>query len=177
MKALAGLIRCFLETACMPKYRQILYHQLLFRYHVLEDRSIENPGLPPFYNQEFFSMISHVHHQTPLNVSHMSEKQWYQLLLESKVTMAETDESIQLIPCRAEIRNPGFDWESTWFRARMSGLGSKLISFLFKVLHDLLPNQERIARINPAVNGDCKLCVPNVKEDLVHALIRCHGNQ
>ena len=122
-------------------------------------------------------MISHVHHQTPLNVSHMSEKQWYQLLLESKVTMTETDESIQLIPCRAEIRNPGYDWESTWSRARMSGLGSELISFLLKVLHDLLPTQERIARTNPAVNGDCTLCVPNVKEDLVHALIRCPGNQ
>ena len=47
MKALAGLIRCFLETACMAKFRQSLYHQLLFRYHVLDDRSIQNPGLPP----------------------------------------------------------------------------------------------------------------------------------
>ena len=33
MKALAGLVRCFLETACMPKFRQSLYHQLLLRYH------------------------------------------------------------------------------------------------------------------------------------------------
>ena len=41
MKALSGLIRTFLETACMPQFRQSLYHQLLFRYHVLDDRSIE----------------------------------------------------------------------------------------------------------------------------------------
>ena len=92
--------------------------------------------------------------------------------------MAESDgdESLHLIPCRTEVRNPGFDWESTWSKARMSGLGSELISFLFKVLHDLLPTQERIARTNPAVNGDCKLCIHNVKEDLVHALFRCPGN-
>ena len=51
MKALAGLIRSFLETACISKYRQSLYHQLLLRYHVYEDRSIENPGYPPFYNR------------------------------------------------------------------------------------------------------------------------------
>ena len=177
MKALAGLIRCFLETACMPRFRQSLYHQLLFRYHVLEDRSIENPGVPPFYNQEFFSVISQVHQHTPLNVAHMSEKQWYQYLLESKVTMAENDDDNQLIPCRAEIRNPGFDWEYIWSRARIAGLGSELTSFLFKVLHDLLPTQERIARTSAAVSGDCKLCVPNVKEDLLHALIRCPGNQ
>ena len=177
MKALAGLIRCFLETACMPRFRQSLYHQLLFRYHVLEDRSIENPGVPPFYNQEFFSVISQVHQHTPLNVAHMSEKQWYQYLLESNVTRAENDDDNQLIPCRAEIRNPGFDWEYIWSRARIAGLGSELTSFLFKVLHDLLPTQERIARTSAAVSGDCKLCVPNVKEDLLHALIRCPGNQ
>jgi hypothetical protein len=177
MKALAGLIRCFLETACIAKFRQSLFHQLLFRYHVLEDRSIENPGLPPFYNKEFFSAISHVHHNTPLNVAHMTEKQWYQLLLENKVTMVETDVSRHLIPCRAEVKNPEFDWDTTWSRVRLHGLGAELISFLFKVLHDLLPTQERIARTSSAVNGDCRLCVSDVREDLVHALISCPSNQ
>ena len=177
MKALAGLIRCFLETACMPKYRQSLYHQLLFRYHVLEDRSFSNPGLPPFYNHEFFAVISHVHHNTPLNVSNMNEKQWYQLLLERNVTMTETDDQNQLIPCRAETRSPMFDWESAWSRGRLHGLGSELMSFLFKVLHDLLPTQERVARTSVTVDGKCKLCDLNVMEDLVHALIRCPGNQ
>ena len=45
------------------------------------------------------------------------------------------------------------------------------------MLPDLLPTQEIIDRTSAAVNGDCKLCVPNVKEDLLHALIRCPGNQ
>ena len=85
-KALAGLIRSFLETACIPRFKQSLYHQLLFRYHVLEDRTITDPGYPPFYSQHFFSVIHAVHHDTPLNVSRMTEKQWYQYLLEEKVT-------------------------------------------------------------------------------------------
>ena len=177
MKALAGLIRCFLETACIAKFRQSLFHQLLFRYHVLEDRSLENPGLPPFYNQEFFSVIRHVHHNTPLNVAHMTEKQWYQVLLENRVTMVETDVSRHLIPCRAEVKNPEFDWDSTWSRMRLQGLGAELMSFLFKVLHDLLPTQERVSRTSSAENGDCRLCVTDVKEDLAHALISCPSNQ
>ena len=176
-KALAGLIRCFLETACIPKFRQSLYHQLLFRFHVLEDRSIENPGFPPYYNNDFFSVIRQVHLNTPLNVAQMSEKQWYQLLLESKVTMVETDGDSQLVPCRAELKFPEFDWESTWSKSRLHGLGSELMSFLFKVLHDILPTQERIARTNVTVNGNCKLCISNDQEDLLHALIRCPGNQ
>ena len=174
-KALAGLIRSFLETACMVKFRQSLYHQLLFRYHVLEDRTISDPGFPPFYNQNFFSVIHHVHHSTPLNVANMTEKQWYRLLLESKVTM--TAEGNELIPCRAETRAPDCDWDAAWTRARLPGLGSELMSFLFKVLHELLPTQERLARTSPTITGECVLCKSNVTEDLEHALVSCPSNQ
>ena len=169
MKALAGLIRTFLETACISKFRPSLYHQLLLRYHVYEDTSINNPGYPPFYDQEFFSVIHQVHHHTPLNIQNMSEKEWYRILLEEKVT--------KLIPCRVEVKSPEFDWDSIWPRVRLSGLGSELSSFLFKVLHNLLPTQERIARTSASVDGVCKLCVFNIKEDLVHALVRCPANQ
>ena len=113
MKALAGLIRSFLETACISKYRQSLYHQLLLRYHVYEDRSIENPGYPPFYNREFFQVIHEVYHQSPLNIANMSEKQWYRYLLEERVTMmiGEQEESRKLIPCRVENIFPQINWE------------------------------------------------------------------
>ena len=177
VKALSGLIRCFLETACMPRFRQSLYHQLLFRYHVLDDRSKVNPGLPPYYNGEFFSEIRKVHYETPLNVAQMTEKQWYQVLCENKVTMVEEGERQKLIPCRAELRDPEADWVSIWPRVRLPGLGAELSSFLFKILHDLLPTQERVARTSPTVSGDCKLCLPNAVEDLPHALMRCPGNQ
>jgi hypothetical protein len=161
----------------MPKFRPSLYHQLLFRYYVLLDRSIENPGIPPFYNMDFFSTIQHVHLNTPLNVAHMTEKQWYQLLVEKKITMAETQgEKWQYIPCRVETKIPEIDWNNTWSRTRLQGLGPELMSFLFKVVHDLLPSQERLAKTSPTISGKCKLCVTDMVEDLVHALIRCPGN-
>ena len=56
-KAMAGLIRSFLETACNPNFIHSLYHELLFRYHVQEDKSIANPGLPSFYSASFFETI------------------------------------------------------------------------------------------------------------------------
>ena len=80
---------------------------------MLEDRTITDPGYPPFYNQQFFSIIHAVHHDTPLNVSMMSEKQWYQYLLEEKVTMVETEQGRKLIPCRVETRHPEHDWETS----------------------------------------------------------------
>ena len=84
VKAQAGLIRTFLETATNPTFRNSLYHSTLFRYHVLGETSLPNPGLPPYYSAEFFQIIRKVHQDSPLNVAQMSEKQWYQLLFASE---------------------------------------------------------------------------------------------
>ena len=180
MKALAGLIRTFLETACNPKFQQSLYHQLLLRYHVFKDNSILNPGMPPFYNAAFFSTIQKVHQDSPLNIASMTEGQWYKLLVEDKITMeVEDEQSRKLVLCRAELASPTTDWETTWRRARLKGLGPEITSFLFKVLHQLLATKERIARTNPTVSSTCKAagCLGEEKEDLVHALIHCQGNK
>ena len=59
-KGLAGLIRTFLETACNPKLLHSLIHEVLFRYHVLQDMTLHKPGFSPFYNEEFFSIIRKV---------------------------------------------------------------------------------------------------------------------
>ena len=71
-KALAGLIRSFMETACNAQFRQLLFHNMLFRHHVLGDMSID-PGHPPFYFELFFNVIRKVQEQLPLNVITMSE--------------------------------------------------------------------------------------------------------
>ena len=179
MKALAGLIRTFLETACNPKFRHSMYHEMLFRYHVLEDKSFPNPGFPPFYNEEFFNTIRQVHLDSPLNVATMTEGQWYRLLLEDKVTMEHTDGGrMKLIPCRVELANPDLDWEVIWRRVRLPGLGSEITSFLLKMMHQLLPTQERVARISDAVTGFCMVqgCVGEQSEDVMHALVTCAGN-
>ena len=57
LKAQAALIRSFLETAIHPQFIHSLYHSILFRYHVLGDSSVPDPGYPPFYPKDFFSKI------------------------------------------------------------------------------------------------------------------------
>ena len=43
-----------------------------------------------------------------------------------------------------------------------------LVSFLSKIMHQLLPTQERLSRTNPAISGKCKMvgCDEEQKEDL-----------
>ena len=150
MKALAGLIRTFLETACNTKFQQSLYHQLLLRYYVFEDHSIPNPGRPPFYNADFFAAIQQVHQNSPLNIASLTEGQWYKLLTEDKITMEVVEgQSRQLMSCRVELASPTTDWEVTWRRARLKGLGPELTSFLFKVLHQLLATKKGLPGPTP----------------------------
>ena len=73
-KAMAGMIRSFLETAGNVNFRSSLYHTLLCRYHVFEDRSFSNPGTPPFYSEDFFTQIRKVHQESPVNIFHMTEE-------------------------------------------------------------------------------------------------------
>ena len=48
-KSLANLISTFLLTAANKNYQQSLYSSWLYRFHVLRDTSLPNPGFPPYY--------------------------------------------------------------------------------------------------------------------------------
>ena len=72
-KAMAGLIRIFLETACIPNFRHSLYHELLFKYHVQDDKSFADPGTPPFYSATFFETIKKVYTVSPQKLGKMTE--------------------------------------------------------------------------------------------------------
>ena len=177
IRSLSCLIRTFLETAVNPSFRHNLYHEVLFRYHVLGEESLPDPGIPPFYDKKFFSTIRHYHENSPLNVAVMSTKQWYSVLMEDQVLMQPATDSSPpaLIQVRAESLSPSNDWTHSWRLARIKGLESQLSTFLFKLLHQLLPTQERVQRLGGTEDnlpGLCKLCHTEV-EDLSHAFFYC----
>ena len=158
-------------------FRHILFHEVLFRFHVLGEISLPEPSLPPYYDKEFFNTIKHYHETSPLNIAVMTTKQWYKVLLEDKVLMTSTNETLprSLIPARVEALSPLTDWSTTWTLARTRGLGSDLTAILFKILHQLLPTQDRVSRLtrNQTQNtGLCQLCYAEV-EDQKHAFFSC----
>ena len=44
------LITSFLETSINPKFNHSLYHEALYKYHVLDDKSFPDPGLPVLHS-------------------------------------------------------------------------------------------------------------------------------
>ena len=178
-RALACLIRSFLETAVNPSFRRNYYHDQLFRYHILAETDLPNPSYPPYYPAEFFSTILHVKESTPeLNITTMTTSEWTKVLVEEHVTMTtQPDNTKTFTPCRAELAHPGNNWALTWQYARLKGLGPEHTSFLWKLIHQLLPVKARLHRISPTTSPLCTLCTDNAEEDMDHAFNSCSFNQ
>ena len=177
IRSLALLIRCFVETSANPKFRHSLYHELLYRYHVLHEVSLPNSGLPPYYDQTFFDTIKYYKENSSLNITTMTTKQWYTILMEDNVLMtpATATSPQKLLPVRVEVQHPTLDWPSIWKFARTKGLGSDLTAFMFRLLHQLLPTQDRVSRLGgdqAVLQGRCTHCLAEV-EDQLHAFFSC----
>ena len=89
-RAMAELIKSFLDTAINPTFKRNIYHQALYSWHVEGVRTIPDPGHPPYYSTEFFNAIKEVKAEGLLRLSGMTLGMWYKVLLENHVTQ-ETD--------------------------------------------------------------------------------------
>ena len=177
-RAQALLIRTFMETAAHPQFTHSLLHSHMFQYHVLENKTLPDPGFLPYYPETFFRTIRNVHEQTPLDVKTMSISQWARILTEDCLTMEQVpnQETRQYIPCSCELLSPNNDWQISWKLCRLRGLSSEMTSFNFKLLHRLLPVKARLHKITPATPATCTLCPSSCPETLEHALLSCSYN-
>ena len=173
MRAMAMLLHAFLSQAISPCYKSNVYYTTLYRWHVLEDRDLPNPGCPPYYSLNFFSIIRDVRDNSPLNVAHLSVKQWYRLLMEKGVTHTSDDPSSPpvLIPAKVELENPQVDMATSYLFSRKYGLAPEQKQFLFKLLHSLLPTRERLARLGKAQTQACQFC--DCQNDNTAHLLHC----
>ena len=173
IKSKASLIRTFLETSVNPSYTHNIYHSLLFRAFVMQDVTI-SVSAPPYFAPTFFESIT---------IATMTTAQWYRVLLEKEITMIEPEGMPrEYIKCKAELISPGTDWELSWSLSRLKGLGSDATSFLWKLLHCILPTEERLSKILPNSSPSRKFCPYQVQANLEHCFFFCNltrtvGNQ
>ena len=169
IRALAMLIHTFLTLSVNPKFITNNYLQALFKWHVIGDREIVDPGRPPYFSNNFFEIIKEVHLESPLNVRNMSLKQWYKLLLEKGVTHTCPNFSNPpvIIPSKLECQYLNTDLSTTYRISRLYGLSPEQKSFIFKWLQDLLPTRERLHRIGKSQHPNCLHCLDQT-DNLLH---------
>jgi hypothetical protein len=177
-KTLSLLITSFFETAIIPKFQRNLNHQALYKWNIEEVRNIPAPPNSPYYGANFFSCIKEVKNEGLLNILTMSSGMWYRVLVENRVTHQAHGASSEYIPCRAETNHPEIDWERTWSLAVTPGLSSEQLTFLWRMLHNILPCQSRLFRMRmPNINSDIWThCNHNALGNLNQSLLQCSFN-
>ena len=117
-------------------------------------------------------------HEGLLNISTLRLGLWYKALLEKYVTAEVDDNGFQYDKrCKIEREHPDIDWDRTWSLACIRGLESSEYTFLWKMIHNLLPTKERLSRILATVtNPQCALCNSQDTCNLAHALFSCSFN-
>ena len=141
-----------------------------------QDTRQPDPGFPPYYSALFFETIRGVK-DSGLNPIYLTVKQWYEYLLEKMVTTREIDQEgrRQKIPNRIEENSPGIQWGESYRLARLHGLAPASKSFLFKLIHELLPSRERVNRMIPANSALC-WCGSGEVETYLHCFYKCNRN-
>ena len=178
MRAMAMLTHTFLAQAISPRFSTNYFLNSLYRWHVLEERDIPDPGRPPYYSTAFFATIRDVKLNTPLNLCWITVKQWYQLLLERGITHTSNDPESPplLIESKIELQHPDIDFSTPYRLSRLFGLAPEQKTFLFKMLQGILPTRERLHRLGKAASPDCVFCAGQT-DNLEHLFICVNNTQ
>ena len=175
-RALAFLISSFLETACNPNFQRNIYHEWLLRFYVF-DEPLPKPEIPPYFRGDFFPTLRRLQLSTII-LEQCGVKSIYNFLMEDLLMSEDQgdDGQRELIPLRVELNDTTVNWTHSWQMARLHPLGPQLSSFLFKLLHQLLPTAERVAKILPSSSPLCSQCIHKQVETLHHAFFTCTAN-
>ena len=155
-KSKACQIRNFMELAANNSFHNSLFNTTLFNVYVTGSSHQTIPR-PPYYPQDFFdSIISAKDHG--MDIINMTTKQWYNFLLDQD--FAENGLNTHWI-YKSQHANLESDWMTTWRNVRLPSFDSKLSSFAFKLVHNLLPCESRLADILPHSSPICKFSCPS----------------
>ena len=99
--------------------------------------------------------------------------------MENNITTELDDDGFRFEKrCKAELEHPNVDWQRTWSLANIRGLESENYSFLWKLIHKLLPTQERLHKILPNIaSPSCTICEMNESCDLKHTFFDCNHSR
>ena len=81
----------------------------------------------------------------------------------------------ELIPCKVELHHPNVFWSESYRISRLHGLSPASKSFLFKLMHCLLPSKERLHHLTPTTSPLC-WCDSGEYETYQHLFFTCPKN-
>ena len=107
----------------------------------------------------------------------MTTADWYKVLLEKNILFEKNETgNFTLKPSKIESKLPEVDWKRSWDLINTKGLNSEKVSFLVKILYNILPVNSRLFRMKMSISPFCSLCGSDTFDDLSHSLLMCDFN-
>ena len=125
---------------------QSLYLSALFRKFLLEE-NIHDLTAPPYFNEDFFKTIKAAKTEG-YDITTMKIRNWFAYLIEN-------DPILSLQP-KIILNNPNINWPMVWTAVQLPCLTSEEKSFAYKMVHRLLPIEDRVSKILPHSSPLCK---------------------
>ena len=73
--------------------------------------------------------------------------------------------------------HPETVWSCTWNLAVTPGLTSEMTYFLWRMIHNILPTNDRLCKLNmPGSPSLCNLCDSSSLDSIEHALFQCNSS-
>ena len=149
----------------------------MLKSYVYNEDLNQKPGVPSYFGGDFFRVIRELKNVYDLEL--ISTKKIYSFLIDSKIKVDPFDLNSNYRPLKCENKNPLINWKYAWKNARTRGLKPDLSSFLLKMIWNILPTEQRVARIFNT-SFSCKYCAEKnsiVEEgSLEHFLVFCPEN-
>ena len=172
LKAKSCFIKTFLDLSINAKYISSPFLAAIYEHHVLNE-NVHCPPLPPYLNEDIFQVIRTAKH-CDLIVEDMTIKDWYSFLMDQEFTSIDPLTQLNVLkPCKVELNFQYSDWYLIWHNCRLSCFDSEMSSFSFKLVHDLLPTDERLSRFLPNNSSLCKYCTDSPSSDHLHVFFLC----
>ena len=171
------MIRSFLETAVNTKFICKNYHNALYRFHIEDETSITDPGITPYFNLKFFTLIKEIKSESSADIRSLSSAELYDILLKKLVTEETNEDGMRVSKItRIEKLAPEMKPARTGMIMSLKGLKGEQTSFLMKMMFNILPTRTRLHKLNLTDSPACDLCNTGASGDLTHSLTECSFN-
>ena len=170
-RANANLIKNFLDLGHPLSSSPSIYMKAVYSAFVLEEEDMQLlVKKPSFLPQLVYDTIREAWEEEGDLIARFTTKTWQERLTSRMFTHSRDPQTglSLLIQTDQEKQMQEVDWECCWVNARCPGLTPTQQSFLFKMVHGLLPFNERLLKFGLSQNNHCNFC--GQKDDSCHFL-------
>ena len=160
-RSTANLIKNFVDLGHEKSKHKTLYMSSVYRAFVSDEDDMRAlVKRPTFLPQVVYDVIKEATEDDNDMIVGYTTKTWQERVTKRFITHNRDPQTgiCTLIPTKQEDLNSDTDWDNIWQNMRCKGLTPSQSSYLFKMVHNLLPHNSKLLQFGLKDNDICNFC-------------------